>query len=106
PEALSTGLTSLHEGADKLAVVVEYVVSGEGRVRSSAVYRAVVRNTAQLAYNAVGAWLEKRGPAPPKVSASTTLQDQLRLQNAAAQALRTERHRHGALNIETIETRP
>jgi hypothetical protein len=30
----------------------------------------------------------------------------LRLQDAAAQALRNERCRHGALNIETIETRP
>jgi exoribonuclease-2 len=30
----------------------------------------------------------------------------LRLQDRAAQALRNERYRHGALNIETIETRP
>ena len=76
----------------------------DGRVLSSAVYRAVVRNAAQLTYNAVGAWLEGRGAAPPKVAASPDLQSQLRLQNSAAQALRTERYRHGALNIETIET--
>jgi exoribonuclease-2 len=31
---------------------------------------------------------------------------QLRLQDEAAQALRADRYRHGALNIETIETRP
>ncbi len=77
-----------------------------GSVQSSTVYRAVVRNAAQLAYNGVGAWLEGRGPAPPKVAASSELQAQLRLQDAAAQALRSERYRHGALNIETIETRP
>jgi VacB/RNase II family 3'-5' exoribonuclease len=106
PEVLSTGLTSLQEGADKLAVVVEYVVSDAGQVQSSAVYRAVVRNTAQLAYDSVGGWLENRGPMPPKVAASRVLQAQLQLQNTAAQALRRERHQHGALNIETIETRP
>jgi VacB/RNase II family 3'-5' exoribonuclease len=106
PEALSTGATSLLEGADKLAIVIELVAGTNGQVESSAIYRAVVRNTAQLAYQGVGRWLEGTGPAPPKVAASPDLQSQLRLQDAAAQALRNERHRHGALNIETIETRP
>jgi exoribonuclease-2 len=106
PEALSTGITSLQEGADKLALVVHYLVSTAGHVQASSVYRAVVRNQARLAYDAVGAWLDGRGPVPAAVASSPTLQDQLHLQNAAAQALRRERHRHGALNIETIETRP
>jgi VacB/RNase II family 3'-5' exoribonuclease len=106
PEALSTGATSLLEAADKLALVIELGVGANGHVQSSTVYRAVVRNTAQLTYNAVGRWLEGSAPAPPKVAASPDLQAQLRLQDAAAQALRNERYRHGALNIETIETRP
>jgi exoribonuclease-2 len=70
------------------------------------VYRAVTRNKAQLTYDAVGAWLEGKGAAPAKVAASVELQAQLRLQNEAAGALRAERFRHGALNIETTETRP
>ena len=106
PEALSTAATSLQEAADKLAIVIEFVVGAAGRLQASDVSRAVVRSTAQLTYNAVGAWLEGRGPAPPKVAASPELQQQLRLQDGAAQALRDERYRHGALNIETIETRP
>ena len=106
PEQLSTGTTSLQEAADKLAVVIEFVAGADGHVTSSTVYRGVVRNKAQLAYDGVGAWLEGTGPAPPKVAASPDLQAQLKLQNAAAQALRTERYRHGALNIETIETHP
>src|SRR5687767_280382 len=106
PEPLSTAATSLLEGADKLVVVTEFVVSGEGRVVSSTVYRAVVHNRAQLAYDDVGAWLEGRGPAPAKVAASPDLQAQLRLQDAVAQALKRERYRHGALNIETLATRP
>ena len=106
PEQLSTAATSLQEGADKLAIVVDFVVAPSGHVQSSEVYRAVVRNTAQLTYGGVGAWLERRGAAPAKVAASPGIQEQLRLQDLAAQALRIERHRHGALNIETIEMRP
>jgi exoribonuclease-2 len=106
PEALSTGATSLLEGADKLAMVIEFVVAADGGVHSGVVYRAVVRNKAQLTYDAVGAWLERTAPAPPKVAASTDLQQQLTWQDACAQRLLTARHQHGALNIETIETHP
>lgn len=106
PEQLSTGITSLLETGDRLSVVIEFVVGSDGTIHSSSVYRAIVRNKAQLAYNGVGAWLEGRGEAPAKVAASNELQAQLKLQDRAAQALRTERYRHGALNIETIETHP
>lgn len=106
PEELSTGATSLLESADKLSIVIEYVVDDAGCVTSSDVYRAIVRNKAQLAYNAVGAWLEGTAAAPAKVAASTDLQAQLKLQNQAAQALKNQRYRNGALNIETTEIRP
>jgi len=106
PEALSTGLTSLLEAQDNAAVVIEFVVSDDGHVKSSDLYRALVRNKAQLTYNAVGAWLEGKGPMPAKVAASPDLQAQLKLQNDIAQALRQQRYRHGALDIETIEVRP
>jgi exoribonuclease-2 len=106
PEELSTGLSSLLEGVDRLSVVIEVLVSGDGQVRAGDVYRAVVRNKAQLTYDAVGAWLEGKATAPPKVAASAELQAQLRLQNQIAGALRAERFRNGALNIESNETRP
>jgi len=48
PEELSTGKTSLLENQDRLSVVTEFVVSGDGHVTSSNVYRAVVSNKAQL----------------------------------------------------------
>ena len=105
PEKLSTDLTSLNEGADRCAVVVEMVVKGDGAVGESAIYRAVVKNRAQLAYDAVGAWLEGRGPAPAKVGAVRGLDENLRLQDRAAQALRGVRHQHGALSLQTIEAR-
>ena len=106
PEELSTGLTSLLEGADELSMVTEYVVSADGQITSSDIYRALVRNKAQLTYNAVGAWLENRGDAPPKVAASPELQAQLKLQDEVAQSLRDQRYRQGALDIDTEEVRP
>ena len=106
PEELSTGATSILENADKLSVVTEFTVDAAGTVSSSDVYRAVVRNKAQLAYNSVGAWLEDTGPAPAKVAASAALQAQLKLQDEAARALRKQRYQNGALNIETDEVHP
>jgi VacB/RNase II family 3'-5' exoribonuclease len=106
PEDLSTGTSSLLENGDKLSVVIEFVVGPDGGVSSSDVYRAIVRNQAQLAYDSVGAWLEGKGPPPAKVAASSGLQAQLQLQNEAAQILRKQRYQNGALNIDTAEVRP
>ena len=105
PEALSTDLTSLGEGVDRRAIVIELMVAPDGSTRRHDVYPALVRNHAKLDYDAVGAWLEEQGPAPPKVAASADLAAQLRLQDAAAQALRGLRHQRGALPLETIEAR-
>src|ERR1700691_5228561 len=74
PEELSTGLTSLLENQDRLSVVTEFVVNAGGLVTTSDVYRALVRNRAQLQYNSLGAWLEGTAAAPAKVAASADLQ--------------------------------
>jgi exoribonuclease-2 len=103
PEELSTGKTSLLENQDRLSVVIEFVVDGGGHVKSSDVYRALVRNQAQLQYNSVGAWLEGTGVAPPKVAASADLQAQLHLQDEVAQKLKSQRYENGALNLQTDE---
>ena len=58
PEELSTGVTSLLENQDRLCIVIEFVVDASGQVTSQDIYRAVVRNKAQLQYNSVGEWLE------------------------------------------------
>ena len=84
-------------------MVAEYVVDGDGMIAQGTIYRALIRNHAQLAYNAVGAWLEGTGPAPAKVAASADLQAQLKLQDEAAQCLKNERHTHGALDFDRVE---
>jgi VacB/RNase II family 3'-5' exoribonuclease len=105
PERLSTDLTSLGEGQARVALVVEMVVDPEGVVVGSEVYRATVLNRSKLAYNSVAAWLEGQGPTPPRVVAVPGLAEQLRLQDRVAQALKTQRSHHGALTLQTIESR-
>lgn len=105
PERLSTDLTSLGPGEDRLAVVVEMTVDGTGGTGASGVYRALVRNHAKLAYPAVGAWLGGDGDAPAAVGDVPGLADALRLQDQAAQRLKNYRHQQGALELETIEVR-
>jgi VacB/RNase II family 3'-5' exoribonuclease len=106
PEELSTGLTSLNEKADRLAVVVEWVVGNDGSISAPGVYRALVRNQAQLTYNGVGAWLEGTAAPPPKVAASSELAAQLKLQDEAARILHDERCRMGALSLDRVEAEP
>jgi VacB/RNase II family 3'-5' exoribonuclease len=106
PPDLSEGITSLNENEDRVADVVEFTVDPAGCASGGTVYRALVRNRAQLAYNSVGAWLEGRGPAPAKVAANADLAAQLKLQDKAAQVLVGCRFQHGALDLETIETHP
>jgi VacB/RNase II family 3'-5' exoribonuclease len=106
PAELSEGITSLNENEDRVADVVEFCVDQAGAVSDGKIYRALVRNRAQLAYNSVGAWLEGTGTAPAKVAASADLAAQLKLQDAAAQRMVGSRFQHGALDLETVETRP
>jgi exoribonuclease-2 len=106
PEELSTDLTSLNENVDRVAVVVQMVVAGDGSISSPGVYRALVRNQAQLTYNGVGPWLEGTAAPPPKVGASSDLAAQLKLQDEAAQILGEARHKLGALNLDRVEAEP
>ncbi|HEY4360946.1 MAG TPA: RNB domain-containing ribonuclease [Bryobacteraceae bacterium] len=106
PEQLSTDLTSLNPDKDRLAIVIELVVAPDGSVASGDIYRALVRNKAQLTYNGVGPWLEGTAAAPPKVAASSELAAQLKLQDEAAQLLLAERRRMGALDIDRVEAEP
>jgi len=106
PTDLSEGITSLNENEDRAAMVIEFAVDASGQASDEKVYRALVHNRAQLAYPSVGAWLEGKTGAPPKVAASADLAAQLELQDTAAQRMAGGRFQHGALDLETIETQP
>jgi len=104
PEDLSTGLTSLNENQDRLAIIVELVVKENGDVPGNNVYRGLVRNHAKLAYESVGAWLDENAPMPEKIANSPDLKAQILLQQKAADRLHEFRKAKGALEFESIES--
>jgi exoribonuclease-2 len=106
PELLSTDFTSLGPDVDRLSLVVEYVVRKEGTLGESALVRAIVRNRAKLAYNAVAAWLDGQGALPDAAAAVAGMDNQLRTQDEVAARLRRLRHQKGALDLESLEARP
>jgi VacB/RNase II family 3'-5' exoribonuclease len=105
PEKLSTNLTSLNEHEERIALVMDMVVAADGSVTKGEVYRALVHNKAQLAYNALGMWLEGKGELPAKAKAVPGLAENLKLQDQLADKMRELRHENGALDLETIEAR-
>ncbi len=105
PEKLSTDLTSLNQDVDRLSIVIEYVVNADGTLGDSNVFRALVRNKAKLAYDAVDAWRDGSGPMPPAMAAVPGIDAQMRLQEDVSQRLRSLRYAQGALDLQTIEAR-
>ncbi len=106
PERLSTDLSSLNEGEDRLAVVIQFDVDADGAVDNAEVYRALVHNRAKLTYAEIGPWLEDEAAPPRAIAASTLVRDQLLIQDEAAQRLRAARTLAGALNFESVEAAP
>jgi VacB/RNase II family 3'-5' exoribonuclease len=106
PEKLSTNYTSLNNGTDRLAIVIEMMIAEDGSLQTSNIYGATVHNRAKLAYNSVAAWLEGHGPMPGGIDAVEGLSENLLLQDRVAQGMKAFRYMHGALNLETIEARP
>jgi len=106
PEELSTDATSLIEGQDRLAVVIEFIVSSDGDTKSQDVYPAIVHNYSKMSYEVIGKWLDDNTEVPTEVSDVPDLEEQVHLQFEAARRLRNARKIHGALHLETIQATP
>lgn len=106
PPELSTDRTSLNEGQDRCALVVDMTIDAHGAMTASTVYRALVRNQAQLTYSGVAAWLEGSGPQLPAFARVAELESQLRIQDQIAQHLQQYRDDQGALTFDHEELRP
>ena len=104
PEKLSTDLTSLNYHRDRLALVVDMELTGEGGIAASGVFRAYVRSRAKLNYESVGAWLEGDAPFPEEAVSVAGLEENLRLQALAAAGMKEYRHSRGALDFESRES--
>jgi exoribonuclease-2 len=105
PERLCHDLTSLNQDAERLAMICEMEFSDDGLLTGFSIYRARVRNKAQLAYDAVSEWMEGRGELPAAARRIRGMDAQLRMQDALAQKLRVLRKAEGALEFETFQPR-
>jgi exoribonuclease-2 len=105
PERLSTDLTSLNPHVNRCAMVTEMVFNADATLAGATVYPATVRNQAQLAYDAVSAWLVGEAPLPAAALAVPGLDAQLHIQDALAQMLRLRRRNEGSLELETFQPR-
>jgi exoribonuclease-2 len=106
PEQLSTDLTSLVAGEDRLAVVTEMVVASDGTVKTTDFYRAIIRNHAKLSYESVGDWLDGKTGVPERIQSVSGLEAQVRLQHETAERLGEFRKRKGAIELGTIQANP
>ena len=119
PTDLSEGITSLNENQDRVAVVIEFAVDcrwhgfrWQGLPRAGAQSRAtglqqrgrVARGQRRAAGQ--GGRQFRSPPGEPCPGGGADLAAQLKLQDTAAQRMCGSRFQHGALDLETIETRP
>lgn len=98
PEALSNGLCSLNPDVDRLCVICEMRIDGEGKTTRSRFYPAVMRSHARLTYDEAAAIIEdpaKKGKLADRLGA---LHDLYRV-------LAKARRRRGAIDFDTTETR-
>jgi len=106
PEKLSTDLTSLNYEQDRVTLVIDMVVSDQGELVKSDVYRAMVRNRAKLDYQSVGDWIAEGGQIPEEILQVNGLAKNILLQDKVARLMKKHRYELGALDFETSESLP
>lgn len=104
PEEISTGITSLNEGENRLVVVADMTVKENGDVPESTFFRALARNHAKLDYESLGDWFDNNGEMPKPMQRIDGLKQQIELQREAAKRLAAYRRAKGALEFESIES--
>ena len=101
PEILSNGLCSLNPKVDRLCMVCEMRVNGEGKVTRSKFYEAVMRSKARLTYSQVNALLVgKSTKSVPKA-----LHAPVRELHTLFKAFTKARGRRGAIEIDLPQTK-
>ncbi|MDE2369584.1 MAG: ribonuclease R [Burkholderiales bacterium] len=102
PEKLSNGLCSLNPEVERLAMVCDMLVDGEGRIDAYQFYPAVIESQARLTYTEVAAILgNTRGPEAQR---RADLVPHLLHLHEVYRALLKQRALRGAVDFETTET--
>ena len=101
PERLSSDLCSLRPEVDRLAMVVELRLTGDGRVADALFHEAVVRSRVGLSYEDAARWLSSE-PAEIPAEASEWGAS-LRCLDEIARAFSKARRKAGAIDLELPE---
>lgn len=101
PEVLSNGLCSLNPKVDRLCLVCDMRVNGEGKVTKSTFVEAVMRSKARLTYSQVGDFLTGASSQDIPKALRKPLQNLHDLYKAFARA----RSRRGAIELDLPQTK-
>ena len=103
PENLSNGLCSLNPEVDRLCLVCEMQISGQGEIQDHHFYEAVIRSHARLTYNKVADAVVERKSAASKAVAAVL--PQLEDLYAMYKKMEKARQKRGAIDFDTTETK-
>ena len=102
PEELSNGLCSLNPKVDRLCMICEMEITSFGNIKKHRFYPAVMHSKARLTYNQVWEWLSgEKEPGKDEAWLLPNLQNLYKL----FQLLLKARHKRGAIDFETLETK-
>lgn len=101
PEILSNGLCSLNPDVDRLCMVCDMSINGDGEITRSRFREAVMRSHARLTYTQVADMLE----GIRQDDKTEALRARLEALHGLYQTLRRSREKRGAIDFDTVETR-
>ncbi|OBX00135.1 ribonuclease R [Gallibacterium genomosp. 1] len=102
PEVLSNGLCSLNPQVDRLCMVCEIQLSAKGRIEQYQFYEAVMNSHARLTYSKVWRILQGDEELTERYQ---DLVPHLQELYAMFKVLLNARHKRGAIDFETVETK-
>ena len=104
PPELAEDIASLNPREERLATVIEYTVTPEGKLKDEDVFQAIVKSRTKLDYDSVSAWMEGKEEASPAMKAQgQALLDDLNLQKQASQWI--EKGKTNDLEVDRTESR-
>lgn len=102
PEQLSNGLCSLKPGVDRLALSVSFELGPKGGISKVKINESVIHSHARLTYNQVQDFYEKGEKADLKLAKN--IKQSLKELKCAAEILRKNRNRKGAIDFDIVES--
>ena len=107
PESLSNGICSLNPGEDRLVLVCDMVIPGEGaragRITAYQFYPAVIHSHARTTYTQI--WEAIQQPTGPIAQSLGALLPMVQSSYELFQVLLAQRKDRGAIDFDTIETK-